>query len=183
MSLWTVLDMLRNDSHSFPEVDVKFDPDSATTPVILHLRPHLDLLFSGHQQRLHTISLRKLQDPHPPVTLSYKNEILSSPKAVLRRVRVSKAFGPTYPGEDLRYPGVWFSFDEDGRVETLESPVLHPEDKTQEVKRVIVSQTELDDVPEDVLSEVRECDVMHGDVEEAIIKVLLNNSEPSKVNE
>lgn len=171
MSLWTVLDMLRTDSHSFPQVDVKYDPDSAITPVILHLRPHLDLLFSGQQQRLHTICLKKLQDPYPPVTLSYKNEILSSPKEVLRRVGVSRSFGPTYPGDDLRYPGAWFSFDEDGRGESLKSPSPHPEDKMQEVKRVIVSQTNVDDVPEDVLSEVRECDVMHGDIEQAIIKV------------
>lgn len=166
------MDMLRSDSHAFPQVDVKYDPDSATTPVILHLRPHLDLLFSGQQQRLHTICLKKLQDPHPPVILSYKGESLSSPQQVLRRVGVSRAFGPTYPGDDLRYPGAWFSFEEDGRGESLKSPSPRPEDKMQEVKRVIVSQTSQDDVLEDVLSEVRECDPMQGDISEAIIQVL-----------
>jgi hypothetical protein len=170
MSLWTTLDLLRRDSHLFPEVDVKYDPDSATTPIILHLRPHLDLLFSGQQQRLHTICLRKLQDPHPPVILSYKGKALSSLQDTLQRVGVSKAFGPTYPGEDLMYPGVWFSFKEDGQPEKIKSSV-HPEDKTQDVKRVIVSQKNEDNEPEDALSEVRESEAMIGELQEAVIKV------------
>lgn len=171
MSLWTVLDILRNDPHSFPQADVKYDPDSPTTPVILHLRPHLDLLFSGSHQRLHSICLKKLQDPHPPVTLRYKNITLSSPQDILRRVGVSRAFGPTYPGDDLRYPGVWFSFEDDGRTETLRSTSPHPEDKMQEVRRVIVSQKSAVEGSDDVLSEVRVCEAMHGDVESAIVKV------------
>ncbi|GJE84192.1 UPF0183-domain-containing protein [Phanerochaete sordida] len=170
MSLWTVLDMLRNDPHSFPQVDVKYDPDSPISPVILHLRPHLDLLFSGKHQRLHTICLKKLQDPHPPVTLRYKNMILSSPKDILRRVGVSRAFGPTYAGDDLRYPGVWFSFEEDGRADTLRPSSPQHEEKTQEVKRVIVSQKNASEDADDVLSEVRVCDAMHGDIESAIVK-------------
>lgn len=158
---------------------MKFDPDSPTTPVILHLRPHLDLLFSGHHQRLHTICLRRLRDPHPPVLLRYKNNVLSSSlkssEEVLRRVGVSRAFGPTYAGEDLRYPGVWFSFEEDGitRRDSIggreRSP--QPEDKAQEVKRVILSQKSATDGEDDVLSEVQECSVMHGDIKEAIVKV------------
>jgi hypothetical protein len=171
MSLWTALDMLRNDPHSFPQVDVKYDPDSPTTPVILHLRPHLDLLFSGKHQRLHTICLKKLQDPHPPVTLRYKNITLSSPKEILRRVGVSRAFGPTYAGDDLRYPGVWFSFEEDGRGEPMKPTPLHPEEKMQEVKRIIVSQNSASDEPDDALSEVRICEIMYGDIENAIVKV------------
>ncbi|KAI0702874.1 UPF0183-domain-containing protein [Cytidiella melzeri] len=171
MSLWTALDLLRRDSHLFPEVDVKYDPDSATTPVILHLRPHLDLLFSGQQQRLHTICLKRLRDPHPPVTLNYRGKLLSAPQDVLQRVGVSKAFGPTYPGEDLMYPGVWFSFKEDGQPEQSKSSPSHPEDKTQEVKRVIVSQKTENNEPEDVLSEVRESEAMLGELQEAAIKV------------
>lgn len=183
-SLWTVMDQLRRpeSQNCFPQVDVKFDPDSPTTPVILHLRPHLDLLFSGQHQRLHTICLRRLRDPHPPVILRYRNSVLSSSskdtEQVLRRVGVSRAFGPTYAGDDLRYPGVWFSFEEDGiqRRDSLKggrerSP--QPEDKMQEVKRVIVSQKSESDTEEeaDVLSEVRECAVMHGDIRQAIVKV------------
>lgn len=171
MSLWTVLDLLRNDPHSFPQVDIKYDPDSPTTPVILHLRPHLELLFSGTHQRLHTICLKKLQDPHPPATLRYNNVTLSSPNEVLRRVGVSRAFGPTYAGDDLRYPGVWFSFDDDSRGEPLKPASPHPEDKMQEVKRVIVCQKTAGDEVDDVLSEVRVCEVMLGDLESAIVKV------------
>ena len=88
-SLWNVLELLRGLQHLFPQVDVQFDPDaSSPTPIILHLRPHLDLLFSGKHQRLRTISLRKLRDPNPPVTLRYKDTILSSTEEVLRRVGV-----------------------------------------------------------------------------------------------
>ncbi|KAI0347234.1 UPF0183-domain-containing protein [Trametopsis cervina] len=171
MSLWTILDLLRREAHLFPEVDVKYDPDSATTPVILHLRPHLDLLFSGQQQRLHTICLKKLQDPHPPVTLSYRGKALSAPQELLQRVGVSKAFGPTYPGEDLIYPGVWFSFKEDGQPEQVKSPSPHSEDKAQEVKRVIVSQHSETNDQEDVLSEVQECEAMDSELQGAVIKV------------
>src|SRR3984957_8506769 len=113
-SLWTVLDLLRGLQHIFPQVDIKYDPDaSSTTPIILYLRPHLDLLFSGYHQRLHTICLRKLRDPNPPVTLRYRDKILSSSEEVLVRLCVSRHFGPTYPGDDLRYPGVSFTFEED----------------------------------------------------------------------
>ncbi|KAI0091985.1 UPF0183-domain-containing protein [Irpex rosettiformis] len=170
MSLWTSLDLLRRDSHLFPDVDVKYDPDSAITPVILHLRPHLDLLFSGQQQRLHQICLKKLRDPHPPVELSYKGKLLSSPHDTLQRVGVSKAFGPTYPGEDLMYPGVWFSFREDGPPEQGKVS-SNPEDKSQEVKRVIISQKNENNESEDVLSEVRECEAMQYGLLEAIVKV------------
>lgn len=176
--------MLRqgDNQHYFPQVDVKFDPDSPTTPVVLHLRPHLDLLFSGQHQRLHTICLRRLRDPYPPVVLSYKGALLSSSskgsEQVLRRVGVSRAFGPTYPGADLRYPGVWFSFEEDGiaRRDSLKggrerSP--QPEDKTQEVKRVIVSQNSASEEDSDVLDEVQICPIMHGDIREAVVKVSL----------
>lgn len=109
-SLWNVLDTIRRLPHQYPQVDIKYDPDtSCTTPIILHLRPHIDLLFSGYHQRLHTIALRKLRDPSPPLTLRYKDAILSSPEDVLVRLGVNRTFGPTYPGDDLRYPGVSFS--------------------------------------------------------------------------
>ena len=170
-SLWTVLDMLRGMQHHFPQVDVKYDPDSpSNTPIILHVRPHLDLLFSGQHQRLHTICLRKLRDPYPPVTLRYKDTILSSSEETLRRLGVSRTFGPTYPGDDLRYPGVWFSFEEDNLGEGLKSSNAHPEDRMQEVKRVIISQKGLE---RDALDEVIECPAMFGEVLRAIVKVRL----------
>ncbi|KAG5648974.1 hypothetical protein DXG03_000323 [Asterophora parasitica] len=167
-SLWTVLDMLRSLTHIFPSVEVKYDPDtSSTTPVVLHLRPHLDLLFSGKHQRLHTICLRKLRDPFPPVTLRYKDTVLSSAEGPFTRVVARRAFGPTYPGDELRYPGLWFSFEEDGRGDGGRGV----EDKTQEVKRVLVSQKGNDGKSQDALEEVGEVPVMEGDVKQAVVKV------------
>ncbi|KAJ7179039.1 hypothetical protein C8R46DRAFT_1159737 [Mycena filopes] len=175
-SLWNILDLLRRLQHSFPQVDIKYDTDaSSTTPIILHIRPHLDLLFSGKQQRLHTIVLRRLRLGDPPVTLRYKDVVLSSPEDVLKRVFVSRIFGPTYPcpGDDLRadlrYPGVWFSFEEDGMGDGLKG--IQSEDRIQQVKRVIVSQKELEGEDRDALGEVAECPAMDGDISHAIVKV------------
>ncbi|KAA1466328.1 UPF0183-domain-containing protein [Dentipellis sp. KUC8613] len=167
-SLWSVLDLLRTHQHTFPHVDVKYDPDSPTTPVLLHLRPHLDLLFSGHQQRLHTIAVRRLRDPNFPLTLRYKDRVLSDPDTELRRVGVNLAFGPTYPGNDLRYPGVSFSFQDEALPDS--SP-QQAEDRMQQVKRVLISQTGFDGGVRDALAEVDDCQAMHGDLSEAIAKV------------
>ncbi|KIM90897.1 hypothetical protein PILCRDRAFT_811393 [Piloderma croceum F 1598] len=171
-SLWTVLDMLRSLQHMFPQVDIKYDPDtSSITPIILHLRPHIDLLFSGYHQRLHTICLRKLRDPNPPVTLRYRDTVLSSNEEVLIKVGISRTFGPTYPGDDLRYPGVLFSFEEDVIGEGLKSNAKHSEDRMQEVKRVIIGQKGVDAQDRDALDEVMECPVMFGDIARAVVKV------------
>jgi hypothetical protein len=171
-SLWTVIDLLRGLQQLFPQVDIKYDPDaSSITPIIVHLRPHIDLLFSGYHQRLHTICIRKLRDPNPPVILRYKDVVLSSSEEVLIRVSVSRTFGPTYPGDDLRYPGVLFSFEEDVMGEGLKGVVTHSEDRMQEVKRVIVGQKGEDGEEQDALDEVMECPVMYGDVARAVVKV------------
>ncbi|KAI0771568.1 UPF0183-domain-containing protein [Trametes elegans] len=170
-SLWNVLELLRSLQHFFPQVDVKYDPDSPTTPIILHLRPHLDLLFSGYHQRLHTISVNKLRDTNPPLKLTYKNAILSSSEDALKRVGVSRMFGPTYPGDDLRYPGISFSFDEDTRADPRKSPTAQPDHRYQEVKRVIISQKSLDGETRDALDEVAECPAMAGELSRAIVKI------------
>lgn len=154
----------------FPQVDVKYDPDaSAITPIIVHVRPHLDLLFSGKSQRLHTISVRRLRDPNPPVMLRYNDTVISSTEEVLRRVVVNRMFGPTYPGDELRYPGLWFSFEDDSIAEGIQGPPVV--DREQEVKRVFISQKGNDGKGEDALGEVKECAVMEGDVSRAIVKV------------
>ncbi|KAF8974467.1 hypothetical protein BDZ97DRAFT_1773730 [Flammula alnicola] len=146
--LWTLLDTLRRHPHAYPQIDIKYDPDtSSTTPIIVHVRPHLDLLFSGKHQRLHTICIRKLRDPNPPVTV----------------------FGPTYLGDELRYPGIWFSFDEDRIGEGLKVP--HAGDRMQEVKRIVISQIEPEGKVHDALDEVNECPVMVGDLARAVVKV------------
>ena len=178
-SLWTVLDILRTHQHSFPHIDVKYDPDAPLTPIILHIRPHLDFLFSAKHQRLHTISIRRFRDPSPPLTLRYRESILSSPETELRRIGVSLALGPTYDGPDLRYPGVSFSFDED--------PISHPrtermnsrkssggaeqEDRAQPVRQILIFQTTRNGEDKDALSEVEECRAMHGELAEAIARV------------
>jgi Uncharacterised protein family (UPF0183) len=170
-SLWNLLETLRLNPHIYPQIDIKYDPDnSATTPIIVHIRPHLDLLFSGRQQRLHTICIRKLRDPHPPVVIQYNNVVLSSADEVLRRVGVSRAFGPTYPGDELRYPGLWFSFEEDAITEGLGAP--HAGDRMQEVKRILISQIEPDGGKvQDALDEVNENAIMTGDLARAVVKV------------
>lgn len=166
-----MLDTLRRHSDVYPKVDVKYDPDaSATTPIIVHIRPHLDLLFSGKHQRLHTICIRRLRDPNPPVTVQYNNIVLSSPQNILRRVDVSKVFGPTYPGDELRYPGIWFSFDEE-RISEGGLNTAHAGDRKQEVKRIILSQIESEGKPHDVLDEVVDAPVMVGDLARAVVKV------------
>jgi hypothetical protein len=166
-SLWSVLDLLRTHKHTFPQVDVQYDPDASTTPVILHIKPHFDLLFSGTHQRLHTIAVRRLRDPNPPLTLTYKSNILSSPSKEFRRVNVNLAFGPTYPGEDLRYPGVRFCFDDDG----LRDKAKEHEDRSQEVVRLLITQTDPSGGEIDALSEVAVSPIMYGELAEAIAKV------------
>lgn len=169
-SLWNILHILHRHQEAFPQVDVKYDPDSSVlTPIILHLRPHLDLLFSSKNQRLHTICLRRLRDPNPPVVLRYKDTTLSSVDQVLRRSGVNKTFGPTYAGEDLKYPGLWFSFEEDGLGEIKGNQA---EDRAQIVKRVFVSQKPLDGSDRDALDEVIESPTMAGEVAKAIVKVI-----------
>lgn len=167
-----MVDTLRRHPAAYPQIDIKYDPDaSATTPIVVHIRPHLDLLFSGKHQRLHTICIRNLRDPNPPVTVQYKDNVLCSPNDILRRVGVAKVFGPTYPGDELRYPGIWFSFDEDILGEGLK--VHHAGDRMQEVKRIIISQIEPEGKTYDALDEVAECPVMVGDLARAVAKVKL----------
>lgn len=145
--------------NEFPQVDVKFDIDSPTTPIIIHVRPHLDLLFSEYQQRLHTIVLKRFRDV-PPVTIRFKDKVLLGPDQILGRVDVNRAVGPTYEGEELRYPGVWFSFDEHA---------IPSQDQNQEIKTITVTQHNGQD--RDGLEEVIECPVMCGDIARAMAKV------------
>ncbi|KAN0097506.1 Uncharacterized protein family UPF0183 [Tylopilus felleus] len=173
-SLWSVISTLRAHQHLFPQVQVKFDTENAsTTPIILHLRPHFDLLFSAYHQRLRMICLRKLRDPHPPISLRYKDTIICRGEEPLAKITISRTFGPTYPGDELRYPGVWFSFDDDAIGEGLRgsSPHATTDNRTKEVKRIIVTQKDAQDGGSDPLDEVALCPVMHGDISRAIVKV------------
>lgn len=176
-SLFDVLAFLRQPSPpTFPSVSVKFDTSQpAVSPIILHLRPHLDLQFTRHTQRLHTISLslHRNVSSHPPLVLSYKNEVLSGPDVALRRTAVQRVMGPTYGGESMSYPGVWFSFDEDvpGTVGT--SNKGNVAEGNMEVKRVVVTQRkeQTEHGQEDDVEELVPNPAMYGDVKKAVIKV------------
>ncbi len=151
---------------------MKFDAEaSSSSPVILHIPPHLDLLFAGQHQRLRTISLRRLRDPNPPVTLQYKGIVLSSAQERLTRAAISRHFGPTYPGESLQYPGVSFSFEEDGSSDQFNENLPSSKDRAREIKRVIVTQKV--EGERDALDEVLECPAMEGSIRQAIVKVCI----------
>lgn len=166
-SLWTVLNYLRERSQLFNQVDVKYDPDATASPVVVHVRPHLDLLFSPAHQRLHTIAIRQLQDS-PPLTVRYKGSALSAPGSDFRRKDASIAFGPTYEGDDLRYPGVRFCF---ASGDTAISPTSG--DRERRVQRILVTQADADPNagPRDPLSEVLPCAAMNGELAEAVARV------------
>lgn len=179
-SLWSVLNLLRDDKTSFPQVEVKWDHDSpANTPIILHVRPHLDLLFSPLHQRLSMISVRQLHIS-PSLALRYKDQVISSwsseetdAHVVLHKKDVSKIFGPTYLGETMRYPGLWFSFEEDGEehAEPAELARGSP-DRMLEVRRVVVVQN-TEGAERSTLDEMAECEAMAGSLVRAIIRVSL----------
>src|SRR6266481_4792764 len=87
-SLWTILEYLGESKASYPQVDVKYDPENpVTSPILLHVKPYIDLLFSGICQRLHIISIRRLRQSGMgvPLTLRYKDVVLASPKESLRK--------------------------------------------------------------------------------------------------
>ena len=176
-SLWAVIDLLRHNTTLFPRVEVKFDAysDTALCPIVLRINPHLDLLFTAKHQRLKTISLRRLTDSSPPITLTYNDVVLlsaSNPKEVLRRSDISKHFGPTYAGDGLQYPGISFMFEEDGVAAFGASiPGSPGNDRQREVRRIVVSQATTEQSGGDALDEVFECEAMEGSLQRATIKV------------
>lgn len=185
--LWTVLDLLRENTTRFPQVEVKFDQQQpALSPVVLHIRPHIDLLFSPRQQRLHTISVRKLRqsaNSTTPTTLTLRYSlhdvgetvILSSPNVTLRKSNVNKVFGPTYQSDVLSFPGVWFAFEEDvsppRTVPSLPLSSSPPQgaDRNAEVKRIVVCSRSKD--TSDPFGEAQYAPCMEGDVEKVTVEV------------
>lgn len=103
---------------------------------------------------------------------------------------MNRTFGPTYPSgsgsDDLKYPGIWFSFEEDsggGGASTTTTTTTTKvaenhrkgkeiEDRSNEVKKIMILQKCNDGKVQDPLDGVTECNVMHGDIERSIIKVL-----------
>ena len=67
-SLWTILTLVRQPQSKtlFPSVNILYDTTSPSNSIIVvHLHPHIDLLFSGKGQRLHTIVVRRLRHGLP----------------------------------------------------------------------------------------------------------------------
>lgn len=93
------------------------------------------------------------------------------------KIQISRIFGPTYPGDELRYPGVWFSFDDDAINDGLKGSSSHAiaDNRSKEVKRIIVTQKDVQDGGRDPLDEVTLCPVMYGDISRAIVKVEVNH--------
>lgn len=77
----------------------------------------------------------------------------------------------------MRYPGIWFGFDEDGAAGHVGVPThlaQSPEERNQEVKRIVVTQrTDPDEQAaqeKDALDEAIECPEMYGDLKKAYVK-------------
>lgn len=104
--------------------------------------------------------------------------VICSGEEPLVKIQISRIFGPTYPGDELRYPGVWFSFDDDAISEGLKGSSSHAiaDNRSKEVKRIIVTQKDAQDGGRDPLDEVTLCPVMYGDISRAIVKVGVNPS-------
>ncbi|KAG9011560.1 hypothetical protein FRB94_008129 [Tulasnella sp. JGI-2019a] len=196
-SLWTILEFLQHHTQKtiHPQVDIKYDTTSpANSPVVLHIKPHLDLIFSPSSQRLTLISLHRLRAPGTSLIVKYKEKIISSNSSttgdgkgtVFRRGGVNQVFGPTYVGELMRYPGVWFGFEEDGVGGTASgvgNGLGHgKDDRNQEVKRIVITQRTGggdEGVQElDALDEPLECPEMYGDLRRAVIGVDSRSSTP-----
>ncbi|KAH7105407.1 UPF0183-domain-containing protein [Auriculariales sp. MPI-PUGE-AT-0066] len=160
-SLWQVINIIREDKTTYPKVDLQWDVDSpATSPIILRT-PH----------RLSMISVHTLRSS-PPLTLRYKDSVISSwspdnqADVVLRRKDVGSAFGPTYPGDSMRYPGVWFGFDDD-RDQGKPHAKPSADDRTMQVRKVVITQKG----EKDALEEPEACPAMHGELHRARIRL------------
>jgi len=169
-SLWVVLEYLRQQQTSFPQISVSFDNSApAVSPVLLHIRPYVDLLFSPTQQRLHTISVNHI-DIEPPLILRYNSKVLLSPDATFRRSDVSKVFGPTYAGSVMRYPGLSFSFDEEGASNHTKK--VMNEDRSQQVRRLVLTQHSAHAIsPAIDLDSIKMCPALDGELENAVFTI------------
>ena len=83
---------------------------------------------------------------------------------------MSRLFGPTYAGDSLLYPGVAFTFEEDGIGDTLKGKTAESDDRTREVKRVIITQNAINQ-ERDALDEVEECPALIGTIKQALVNV------------
>jgi len=171
-SLWSVLEYLRQQQTAYPQITVSFDNAApSTSPVLLHVRPYVDLLFTPTEQRLHTISISHI-GADPPLILRYNSALLLSPDIALRRSDVSRVFGPTYAGSAMRYPGISFSFDEDVPSNLAKKP--SSEDRSQLVKRLTMNQQPTSSPSQTAtldLDLIIPCSAMEGELEKATFTI------------
>ncbi|KAG8691580.1 hypothetical protein FRC11_000621 [Ceratobasidium sp. 423] len=77
--------------------------------------------------------------------------------------------GPTYKGERMRYPGVWFSFEDDVPSST---GTTNSAEGNAEVKRVVVTQRqEQSEHEKEEDPELVPNPTMYGDIKKAVIKI------------
>ncbi|GJJ07403.1 hypothetical protein Clacol_001605 [Clathrus columnatus] len=175
ISLWKVLEYLRENKVSYPHVKVTYDIDNPTvSPVVIRVLPCLDLLFSGYHQRLRSISLRQIRSTNnigmPALVLLYKNVVLAAPDHILDKARVINTFGPTYPGDIVRYPGVTFScLDDGGEVEKRQRQ-KNTDSASLEIQKIVIQQIDELDIDENV-DTVMEYPIAFGDVLRVIAEV------------
>lgn len=102
--------------------------------------------------------------------LSYKNEVISGPDVVPHRIAVQRMMGPTYKDERMRYPGVWFSFEDDTSGAT---GVTNSAEGNPEVRRLVVTQRQeqSEHEKEEDLEELAPNPTMYGDIRKAVIKI------------
>lgn len=101
---------------------------------------------------------------------------MSSSDTILKRGSVNKIFGPTYAGDTLRYPGMWFGFEEDATPDGKRTPKVGDDrdrdrDRNADVKRVVICQRSPQGREIDSLEEVGEQSSMRGELASAVVKV------------
>lgn len=174
MSLWKILEYLRENKVSYPQVKVTYDTDNPiVSPIVVRVLPSLDLIFSGYPQRLRSITLRQPNSSGigmPALVLRYKSAILAAPSHKLRKAGVINTFGPTYPGDIVRYPGVTFScLDDVNELGTVQQQ--KPTDSTTlEIQKIVVQPIESTET-DDTVNDIMEYPVMYGDISHVIAEV------------
>lgn len=174
LSLWKVLEYLRENKVSYPQVKVTYDTDNPNvSPIVVRVLPCLDLIFSGYSQRLRSISLRQPNSNSvgmPALILRYKSVVLAAPNHPMRKAGVVNTFGPTYSGDIIRYPGIIFSCLDDGN-EIGKGQQRKPVDSTAlEIQKIVIQPIEAMEADES-MRETIEYPIMIGDISHVIAEV------------
>ncbi|CAG8627547.1 8467_t:CDS:10, partial [Paraglomus brasilianum] len=116
VSIWDIINSLREQAIAFPTVDFKYNEESPlTTDLFLSLPANgINLRFDGSTQRLKLIEVYDFSR----LRLTYNENEISSSRTKPTSVLVYNRFGPTVRGEfeiskneyTLNYPGVSFIF-------------------------------------------------------------------------